>query len=1043
MSDWATDPRAEAWREVYPEWASAAIFPLSGDADPQDCLVFHSRRVGVFADCDVPVWTHFARLLALALQRCRGQASEQAYACLLDAIVRSHETFDPGADEAAIADRFVGILHESSLFPFVWVGRKQPNGALEVLASRGVSPEIKAIYLDAHRAAQAAGMPMLIDRVMESGESQWREDYQQEGILDNPGMREWREQVDAYGLRLVAMSPIPVGGSIWGVLATNSFARVVDFERLLPVLERGARTLGLAIERQARERELRDALADLHLESRAIEAAQQGISIADMRQPEQPLIYVNPAFTRITGYTAAEVLGRNCRMLQDDTADAAVRALLRDAIEARRPATVVLQNRHKDGHHFWNEISLSPVVSDEGELTHYIGLQTDVSDRMREEIYRRQMTSVVENMQEGVVFTDAGLRMLNVNPAFVRITGHDRDEVLGQTLELLRSDRHDQDGYGEMREALETVGCWQGELWNRRRNGEAYPGQLSISAVRNDQGTVLHYVGVFTDITALKEREMALQQAATRDFLTGLPNRFALDQRLEACLPRALRQQTLLAIGLLDLDGFKAVNDTYGHDVGDLLLRQLADRLRRVLRSSDFLARLGGDEFVLLMEDIRRWADVEQLLERIGSVFDAPFHVGQHEVDMKASLGLTLYPLDDSKPRDLMRHADHALYAAKGRDRVRGLFYTLYAYNPAVHDAAEPLPEAGQMPQPLKRLAPQDLTVYYQPVIELPARSMSGVEALARLHHRQGTRGPDDFLAQLAPVDVRRTSFVVLDQALAQLRRWEGAGLSLGVSVNFEPLDLLAPSTALAIQSRLEAHDIDPARLTIEIIDSGRLFADPAMRERLQTLKALGIGLALDDLGSAYASLERLRSLPFDSLKLDRGFGIGLDRRPADLRFLLGLVDLAQSLGVSLVVEGVDSPETLAAVQTLGVHRVQGYFLSPPLSGEELASHRPAFDATTAGDPLMPAYAGHLLWARGLRGRLQTGTVTSAGDESPLRAVAPRLPGLGALLDRYPPILTDAVASRLPADAAVLLADAVEREIQRVLEGVYEAAAAG
>ncbi|AOU97121.1 hypothetical protein BI364_03090 [Acidihalobacter yilgarnensis] len=1049
VTDWATDARAEPWRALPPGWGSSVTLPLQGEMGTQGVLVLYSRRADTFTPTQEMFLTHFGQMLGLALSRCRTQASAQAYACLLDAIVRTHEGIDPDADEAAIADRFVGILYDSGLFPILWVAQVAGDGDLGVIAGRGVTDTMSSVYLEAKRVAAAKGATMMIDRVIESGQSMWTDDYLHDPVLQWPGMQAWREHVTAIGMTQIAMSPIYVSGRLWGVLVANGLVpngtgQTLDFKRLLPLLERGAGTLGTAIERYAREHILHETLSRLDLESRAIAAAQQGISIADMRQPGQPLIFVNPAFTQITGYTAAEVLGNNGRLLQSKGTDAAARRRLREAITSREPVTVVLENRRKDGTIFWNEVSLSPVISEGGELTHYIGLQSDVTDRVREESYRRQMTSVVECMQEGIVLTDADLHILNVNPAFTQITGYGREEVLGQTPALLRSDRHGQDFYDAMALELSESGCWQGEIWNRRRNGEVYPEILSISAVRDSQGVIRHYAGVFTDITGLKEREQALQQAATCDFLTGLPNRFALDQHLEACLPRALRQQTLLAIGLLDLDGFKAINDTYGHDIGDMLLRQLAARLRQILRSSDFLARLGGDEFVLLMEDIRRWSDVELLLERVGAVFDAPFRVGEHEVDIGASLGLTLYPLDESRPRDLLRHADHALYAAKGRDRIRSLFYALYAYNPEAHETAEHTSDPTSLPSPAKRLAPQDLEVYYQPVFDLPSQTMNGVEALARLHHREGTWGPDDFLSHLTPVDVRRTSFVVLDQALAQLRRWDDEGLSLDVSVNFEPLDLLSPSTALALQSRLEAHDVDPARLTIEIIDSGKIFADRAMKERLEAIKALGVGLALDDLGGVYASLEQLRGLPFDSLKLDRTFGIGLDRRPSDLRFLLSLIDLAQSLGVSLVVEGIDSAESLAAVQALGVTRVQGYFLAPPMAGEGVPRLRTEASAVQASDPLIPAYAGHLIWVRGLRSRLQ-GAVDGwmASDESPMRSVAARLPGLCGLLDRYPPLLADTAASTLPPEAAVLLIDTVEREIMHTLDKLYEPVAAG
>lgn len=1037
VSDWEREPLLDPWRALGFGWRASATIPLRGAAGPIGVVTLYSRIPGRF-DADRELLESIGRVMGMALERIGVSTDRDAYERLLDALVSIQERSLPETDEIALAGRVVDALYETSLFPIVWFGHRRADGGAEMVTVRGADQHLLKEYRRILRDADAARIPLLAEQVLRSGRPAWTDDYLEEALLEQPAMAQWRERVRQSSLRQVAVTPVRVRREVVGVL-TIAARGELDLPRLMPLLERGGQILGLALERARRELRLTESLARIDLQARAIAAAAQGMLISDARDPEHPILYANPAFTHITGYEPAEVMGRNCRFLQGPDTDPQARLRLRRALAAGRAVTVTLLNYRKDGNPFWNEVSLAPVHAEDGTLTHYIGLQSDVTERVREQERQRLTGCVFEHAQEGVIITDADRRILQVNAAFTRISGYAAAEVIGRNPSLLRSGRHDETFYRGMWQALERDGHWQGEIWNRRKNGQVFPELLSVSAVRDEQGRLTHYVGVFNDITESKAREHELHQAAYHDFLTALPNRYALDQQLEAALPRALRHERLMAVGLLDLDGFKAVNDNYGHQVGDELLRLVAARLREALRASDFIARLSGDEFVLMMEDLSHWGDLEPLLERIRIAVGTPFQLGEGEVRIGACLGLTIYPLDEVKPRELLRHVDLALYEAKRARLVGGAFYRLYQPEQAVEEGAAAVAARAR----LRALLQRSLEVEYQPILNLSTGAVEKAEALARMREEDRCLNPADFLSYFSPADRRRLSLMVLERALAQLRAWDQAGLTISVSVNFEPWDLLAPEMVREIQRRLEAEGVEPGRVTLELLESSDLLIDDVARERLNALRAIGVRLALDDLGSAYASLERLRSLPVDLVKVDRDFCVGLERRPRDLRFLLSLVDLAQGLGVDFVAEGIESAEILEAARTVGVPYAQGFAIAAPMPGASL----PAFargSAARMGSPpkgFVAAYAAHLVWSRGIRALLVRAprhiNAMLAGERADpeiARAIH-RLPTAAALAARHYRLVESIAAGVVPVAAGLKEFDRLERELLSELEG--------
>lgn len=412
--------------------------------------------------------------------------------------------------------------------------------------------------------------------------------------------------------------------------------------------------------------------AMIRIQSNALNASTDGIAIADARAPDMPLIFVNQAFGEITGYSNEELLGKNCRYLQGPDTDQPELGIIRACLKEGRSGKATLRNYRKDGSLFWNRIHIAPVLDEKGSLTHFLGVINDITDRRNADEYLRMVSSVFHHADEGILITDTDARILEVNPAFTRITGYAREEVLGKKPSLLHSGQQDSAFYQEMWKRILEEGHWAGEIWNRRKNGEIYPERLTLSAVKNDEGETVRYVALFSDISDIKSHQQQLERMAHHDVLTGLPNRILLNDRLDMAIAQAQRSGDKLAVCFMDLDGFKLVNDNLGHEAGDLLLIEVAKRLLSASRATDTVARLGGDEFVLVFANLADKAECLQLIARITDEINLPFHIQGHEVRISASIGIAIYPDVDADGSGLLRYADQAMYKAKqgGRNRV-------------------------------------------------------------------------------------------------------------------------------------------------------------------------------------------------------------------------------------------------------------------------------------------------------------------------------------------------------------------------------------
>ncbi|MES2159610.1 MAG: EAL domain-containing protein [Pseudomonadota bacterium] len=549
-----------------------------------------------------------------------------------------------------------------------------------------------------------------------------------------------------------------------------------------------------------------------------------------------------------------------------------------------------------------------------------------------------RLAATVFEAAQGMMVTDARGRIVQVNRAFVRITGYSSEEVVGQTPRLLSSGRHVPDFYTVMWAAIARDGIWEGEIWNRRKNGEVYPEHLSITAVRDNGGEITNYVAALTDITLSKAANDEIRSLAFYDPLTRLPNRRLLLDRLRQVLAASSQHDRYCALMFIDLDNFKILNDTLGHNVGDMLLSQVAGRLQSSLRKGDTVARLGGDEFVVLVEGLSTGAleaaaEVESLGAKILVALNRPYELGTHHCRSTPSIGATLFHNGEPPlPDDLLMQADIAMYQAKQAGRNGMRFFD--------RQMQDRISERAQMENDLRHAVElHQFALHYQVQVDQHGKAR-GAEALIRWIRSDGaTVSPASFIPLAEETGlILSIGHWVLETACAQLAAWQSVPrmAQLVLAINVSAPQFHQPDFAKEVRTAVERHGIDPRLLKLELTEGVLLDKIEETIACMQELGTIGVRFSLDDFGTGYSSLQYLKRLPLSQLKIDQSFVRDLASDSSDQVIVRTIIAMARSLQLDVIAEGVETMAQRVLLEELGCRRYQGYLYSRPVPEPQL-----------------------------------------------------------------------------------------------------------
>jgi diguanylate cyclase (GGDEF)-like protein/PAS domain S-box-containing protein len=586
--------------------------------------------------------------------------------------------------------------------------------------------------------------------------------------------------------------------------------------------------------------------------------------------------------------------------------------------------------RRKDGSLFWCMVSGCAIDQNrpnEGSIWVY----ADISARKEAEEKLRLSATVLEHIADGVMVIDDKGTIVAVNPAFTQITGYTEAEALGRDRSLTRSGRHDEAFHAELWRELVEHGYWRGEIWSTRKSGELYLEWLTLTAVRDTRGTTTHYVGVFSDITLVKESQEKLDHLAHHDPLTQLPNRLLFHDRLQHAIQRATRGNEQLALLFIDLDRFKNVNDTLGHHIGDELLKQVAHALSDKLREGDTLARLGGDEFIVLLEDVEGQYGAGQVAEKLVAMFEHPFMVAGHELFVTCSVGISVFPTDAADLNMLIRNADVAMYQAKARGRNGYRFYQPSMTGEGV--------ERLRLETYLRRsIEKEEVFLNFQPQVEIDTGKLLGVEALVRWNHPElGLVPPHRFIPLAEDTGfINQLGQWVLYEACRQMVRWEEAGLHVPkMAVNLSAKQFERGSMVNTVADILRETGLAPHRLQLEVTESVIMNTGDALAF-INDLHAVGVSLAIDDFGTGYSSLAYLKQMPVQTLKIDRSFIKDISTDVNDEAIAIAIIQLGRSMNLSVIAEGVETEQQAAFLLRHGCNQAQGFYYSRPVMPDDL-----------------------------------------------------------------------------------------------------------
>ncbi|QJQ05329.1 EAL domain-containing protein [Undibacterium parvum] len=751
-------------------------------------------------------------------------------------------------------------------------------------------------------------------------------------IAHHPYWAPYTELAARAGLNACWSQPIrSASGSILGSFAIYHRSVNIPGEKDIALIEQCAHLASIAIERSNAEEKLSESEAHFRLLT-------EDVTDVVWRMDSNFIItYVSPADERLRGYPASEVIGYSLANLLTGLGSEKIAEIMQRRSAAEQAGqllgseTFEVQQHCKHGKTIWMETTSNPERDANGKIIAYHGISRDITKRKEVELELR-IAAIAFESQQGMYVADAAWVILRVNQAFTKITGYSAEDVFGQSPRMLSSGRHDEAFYDEMTEKIASCGTWQGEIWDKRKNGEIFPAWLILTAVSGEDGLISHYVATLSDMSARKAAEEQIKTLAFYDALTGLPNRRLLVNRLEQAMATVPRHQRHGALLFIDLDNFKTLNDTLGHDIGDLLLAQVAQRLNTCIRDGDTVARLGGDEFVVMLENLSEQtidaaSQVEVVGEKILHVLNQVYQLAKYEHQSTPSIGMTLFGGERENIEEPLKRADLAMYQAKAAGRN-----TLRFYEPQMQAVVT---ARMQLDADLREaLSSEQFVLYYQAQVQGAALTV-GAEALVRWQHPQrGMISPLEFIpfAEESGL-ILPLGHWVLQAACRQLAAWaqQPAMRNLSMSVNVSPRQFHQVDFVDQVLRILDDSGANPEHLKLELTEGLLVTNVEDVIAKMSALKLRGVGFSLDDFGTGYSSLAYLKRLPLDQLKIDQSFVRDILIDPNDAAIAKMVVVLADSLGLAVIAEGVETEEQRVLLASQGCHAYQGYLFSRPL----------------------------------------------------------------------------------------------------------------
>ena len=637
----------------------------------------------------------------------------------------------------------------------------------------------------------------------------------------------------------------------------------------------------------------------------------------------------NPASQTLFGYTAQEAIGQHVLFLYADDEDDDSPSAMPELFLEDGQGFFEVQRRKKSGEVFWAGMSMSTLRGDDGEPLGLVAHLSEIADRRSTDELLRLQAGVIENSDQGILIIDLHERIVFVNAAFTGITGYTAEEALGQSPDLLRSGVHNADFRAQVRTALTGGAPWHGEIIGRRKNGEHFPQSVSISVVRDETGKTSHAFSIFSDISVLRATEERMRQLANYDLLTGLPNRTHLSQLVTQAITESRRSNSYGALMVVDLNRFTDINDTLGYEIGNQLLREVAQRFRHSLRDMDVLARFDGAEFAAALFDIQKREHCAIVAEKLLAALTTPFVIEGNELHVGASIGISTYPEDGMDVTSLTQFADVAMKRIQRTGESGYLFYS-----PDMNQRAKAqLRLEGELRAASSK---NELLLYYQPKISLRSGKIVGAEALIRWKHADKGMIPPIHFIPLAEETglILEIGAWALEQACRQLRAWLDAGVKIPpIAVNLSARQF-EPRLPAMIGALLDRYAIDPRLIHLEITESVLVKGADEVIPIMNKLVAMGLALSLDDFGTGYSSLAYLKKFPITTLKIDRSFVIGIPGDGNDCAIARAIVTMGKQMRQEIVAEGIETDDQMRFLRELGCDQLQGYLFSPPVTAD-------------------------------------------------------------------------------------------------------------